>query len=170
MSAVPFEQMDCSVARTLAVIGERWTMLIVRDAFNGVRRFDDFLDSLGIARNILTDRLQRLVDQGVLERRKYQDRPARFEYRLTDKGRDLYPVLCAMQRWGDLYATGPDGPALAVTHRDCGGPLEAAVRCSRCRAPVGPREAVVGRGPGFRDDAADAQLPLWARRLRAPTT
>ena len=166
MAAETFAQMECSVARTLAVVGERWTLLIVRDAFNGVRRFDDFLDSLGIARNILADRLQRLVEDGVLERRRYQEHPERFEYRLTEKGRDLYPLLIAMQRWGDRYQAGAAGPALAITHRDCGHELDVSVRCPRCDTAVTPRDVRVDRGPGFRDDVPDVALPLWARKLR----
>ena len=101
MRGISFGDMACSVARPLGVVGERWTLLILRDAFNGVRRFEDFQESLGIARNILTDRLQTLVAQGVLEKRRYQEHPERFEYRLTAKGRDLFPVLVALMQCGD---------------------------------------------------------------------
>src|SRR3954466_13822696 len=94
---------ECSIARTLEVIGDRWTLLILRDAFRGVRRFDDLQRDLGIARNILTDRLQKLVDHGVLMRRLYQERPPRYEYRLTRMGYDLSPALVALMRWGDQY-------------------------------------------------------------------
>ena len=96
--------MNCSVAQTLEVVGEWWSMLIVRDAFLGVRRFDQFQRRLGISRNILQQRLNRLVEAGVLARVQYSERPPRFEYRLTDKGRDLWPVLTAMRQWGDKYA------------------------------------------------------------------
>src|SRR4051812_25620460 len=98
-----YDDQTCSVARALEVVGERWTLLILRDAFLGVRRFDDFQADLGIARNVLTDRLGRLVNAGVLEKRAYSERPPRFEYRLTDKGRDLWPVVHALARWGDKH-------------------------------------------------------------------
>ncbi len=98
-----YQGQDCSIARALEVVGERWTLLIVRDAFLGLRRFDQFQESLGIARNVLTGRLNRLVDEGILERVRYSERPERFEYRLTDKGRDLYVALTALRQWGDTY-------------------------------------------------------------------
>ncbi|MES1247346.1 MAG: helix-turn-helix domain-containing protein, partial [Actinomycetota bacterium] len=93
----------CGVARTLEVVGERWTLLIVRDAFLGLRRFDEFQESLGIARNVLTDRLNRLVGEGILERVRYSERPERFEYRLTAKGRELNLALAGLRQWGDRY-------------------------------------------------------------------
>jgi DNA-binding HxlR family transcriptional regulator len=101
-----YEGQDCSIARSLEVIGERWTLLILRDAFSGVRRFEDFQRDLGISRGILTQRLQRLCDEGILERRRYCERPERFEYRLTPRGRDLRPVLKSLARWGDRHACG----------------------------------------------------------------
>jgi DNA-binding HxlR family transcriptional regulator len=94
---------DCSIARALEVVGERWTLLIVRDAFLGLRRFDEFQESLGIARNVLASRLARLVEEGILERVRYSERPERFEYRLTPKGRDLHVALAALRQWGDAY-------------------------------------------------------------------
>src|SRR5688572_17895901 len=109
MERKSFEQMSCSVAQTLEVIGEWWTMLIVRDAFLGVQRFDEFQQRLGIARNVLAQRLNKLVEAGVLERRAYQEKPVRHAYVLTDKGRDLWPVLNAMRQWGDRHHA-PDGP------------------------------------------------------------
>src|SRR5919197_5982231 len=111
----------CSVARTLEVVGERWTILILRDALIGVRRFDQFLNRLGIARNVLTDRLNRLVDNGILERVAYQERPLRHEYHLTRKGRELTPVIVTLMEWGDRYLAGDDGPPVTIEHRDCGG-------------------------------------------------
>ena len=121
--------MNCSVARSLEVIGEWWTLLVVREAFNGVRRFDDFQGRLGIARNVLATRLQGLVDHGILERRLYQQRPERFEYRLTDKGRDLYPILISLMRWGDKYTAGDSGPPVRLTH-ECGHDPAAMPACS----------------------------------------
>jgi DNA-binding HxlR family transcriptional regulator len=98
-----YEGQNCSIARALEVVGERWTLLIVRDAFLGLRRFDEFQESLGIARNVLTDRLNRLVEEGILERVRYSERPERHEYRLTAKGRELNIALTALRQWGDTY-------------------------------------------------------------------
>jgi DNA-binding HxlR family transcriptional regulator len=98
-----YEGQNCSIARALEVVGERWTLLIVRDAFLGLRRFDEFQERLGIARNVLADRLNRLVDEGILERVPYSERPERFEYQLTRKGRDLVPALVSLGQWGDKY-------------------------------------------------------------------
>jgi DNA-binding HxlR family transcriptional regulator len=100
-----YEGQNCSIARALEVVGERWTLLIVRDAFLGLRRFDEFHENLGIARNVLTDRLNRLVDEGILERVRYSERPERFEYRLTQKGRDLQLALSGLRQWGDKYVS-----------------------------------------------------------------
>ena len=98
-----YEGQNCSIARALEVVGERWTLLIVRDAFLGLRRFEQFQESLGIARNVLTERLNRLVEEGILERVRYSERPERFEYRLTQKGRDLQMALTGLAQWGDEY-------------------------------------------------------------------
>lgn len=98
-----YEGQNCSVARSLEVVGERWTLLIIRDAFLGLRRFEQFQENLGIARNVLTDRLNRLVEEGILERVRYSERPARYEYRLTQKGRDLNIALAGLRQWGDRY-------------------------------------------------------------------
>ena len=132
MGRTDFSQMDCSVARTLEVIGERWSLLIVRDAFYGLRRFDDFRQDLGIARNVLTDRLARLVDQGVFERRQYEERPPRFEYLLTDKGRALLPVILTMMQWGDRWEAGDHGPPVTLHHRACGKVTAPVVDCEHC--------------------------------------
>lgn len=134
-----FAQMECSVARTLEVVGERWTLLILRDALYGVRRFDDFRRDLGIARNILTDRLNKLVDHGVLERHLYEEHPPRHEYRLTDKGRDLLPVVLTMMRWGDRWATDVE-PPVTLTHTTCGRTTAPTVCCSECGDPLTLRE------------------------------
>lgn len=131
MAPTDFSQMHCSVARTLDVVGERWSLLILRDAFYGVRRFEDFQNDLGIARNILSDRLDKLVDQGVLERHLYQERPPRYEYRLTAKGRDLLPVLLAMMRWGDRWVCDDDVP-VRLTHTTCGSETHAVMACAEC--------------------------------------
>ena len=124
-----------SVAQTLKVIGDRWSFMVIREAFFGVRQFDELQSKLGIASNILTDRLNRLVAEGIFDRRKYQDLPERFEYRLTEKGRDLYGPLIAMLRWGDRWLS-RDEPPLILTHRDCGADFEPTVVCDHCRKPL----------------------------------
>jgi DNA-binding HxlR family transcriptional regulator len=98
-----YEGQNCSIARALEIVGERWTLLIVRDCFLGLRRFEEFRQSLGVARNVLTDRLNRLVEEGILERVRYSERPERYEYRLTPKGRDLEIALAGLRQWGDRY-------------------------------------------------------------------
>jgi DNA-binding HxlR family transcriptional regulator len=138
----------CSIARTLEVIGERWTMLIVRDVFLGLRRFDDIQADLGIARNVLAGRLERLVETGVLAKVSYQEHPPRHEYRLTDKGRDLWPVMVELMQWGDRHAPGPDGPPVVYRHRGCGGALASGRVCDVCGAVVERPEVAVEAGPG----------------------
>lgn len=142
-----YDEVNCSVARVLEVVGERWTLLILREAFLGVRRFDTFQRDLGIARNVLQARLERLVDEGLMERVPYQERPVRHEYRLTDKGRDLWPVMVAMMAWGDRYAA-PDGPPMLLRHRDCGGAVDDRRICGSCGAVLGLGDVVVEPGPG----------------------
>jgi DNA-binding HxlR family transcriptional regulator len=131
MTPVELAAMDCSIARTLDAIGDRWSLLIIRDAFYGVRRFDDFQKGLGVARNVLTDRLQKLVDRGVLERRQYEERPPRFEYRLTESGRDLVGVVLVMMRWGDRWTTDGDAP-VTIIHTSCSHATQPLVACSEC--------------------------------------
>ena len=143
-----YEGQSCSVARALEIVGERWTFLILRDAFLGIRRFDDFQRSLGVARNVLQARLQRLTDAGVLERRLYQERPPRFEYRLTERGRDLWPALVSLMQWGDRHLAGDAGPPLAVEHRDCGGSVDERRTCATCGTQVDVRDVVATPGPG----------------------
>lgn len=124
----------CSVSRSLRHIGERWTFLIIRDAFYGVRRFDDFQANLGIARNILTKRLASLVDAGIMRRSQYQERPSRFEYRLTEKGRDLAPVLTTILAWGDKWESAE--PPVQLIHTECGNAMHAETVCSECSQPL----------------------------------
>jgi DNA-binding HxlR family transcriptional regulator len=142
-----YDNQSCSVASALEVIGERWSLLIIRDVFLGVRRFDEIQGDLGIARNVLQTRLTRLVDQGVLERRLYQERPPRYEYRLTDKGLDLWPTLVALLQWGNRYAA-PDGPPVLLEHRDCGGTVDEHRTCATCGAKLSPRDVRAQPGPG----------------------
>jgi DNA-binding HxlR family transcriptional regulator len=134
-----FAGMDCSVAQCLEVVGEWWSMLVVRDAFLGVTRFEDFQRRLGISRNILRDRLTTLVDAGVLVRVPYSEHPPRDDYRLTDKGRDLWPVLTAMRQWGDRHAA-PDGPPVGIVHKSCGRLAEPVLVCGSCGEKVSARD------------------------------
>ena len=126
-TALAWSTENCTVGRTMAILGERWTFVVLREVFNGVRRFDDIRRHSGIPRQVLSNRLALLVEQGVLRREPYQDpgERARHEYRLTDKGFDLYPVLVAIADWGDRYLADPEGPPVAFAHRDCGAPIHA---------------------------------------------
>lgn len=142
-----FAGMHCSVAQCLEVVGEWWSMLILRDVFLGVTRFDDIQERLGISRNILNQRLSRLVEMGVLAKVPYSEHPPRYDYRLTDKGRDLWPVLTTMRQWGDRYAA-PDGPPLQVVHKSCEAVADAVLVCSSCGEPIGPRDVRAVPGPG----------------------
>jgi DNA-binding HxlR family transcriptional regulator len=147
-----YDDQVCSLARALEVVGERWTLLVLREVFMGRRRFDEIAGDLGIARNVLQARLERLIEVGVLERRVYAERPLRHEYRLTDAGVDLwYPVIALMQ-WGDAHAPAAGGKPTVVLHRGCGGELDRHLTCTRCGAAVGPREATAVAGPGAAPD------------------
>jgi DNA-binding HxlR family transcriptional regulator len=147
MQRTSFDGMHCSVAQCLEVVGEWWSLLIVRDAFLGVSRFDEFQARLGISRNILTERLNRLVEHGVLSRVPYQEHPPRSSYHLTEKGRDLWPVVNAMRQWGDQWAA-PDGPPLQIRHKVCGAIVEARPVCSHCGGPLDARAVLAIPGPG----------------------
>jgi DNA-binding HxlR family transcriptional regulator len=153
-----YENQVCSLAGALEVIGERWSLLIIRDVFLGLRRFDEIQAELGIARNVLHTRLTRLIDQGVLERVPYQDRPPRYEYRLTEKGLDLWPTIVSLMQWGNRYAV-PGGPPVLLEHRGCGGMVDEHRMCDRCGARLSVRDARALPGPG-----ATPNHPL---RLRA---
>jgi DNA-binding HxlR family transcriptional regulator len=148
MKRTSFAGMTCSIARTLEVIGEWWTLLILRDAFRGVRRFDDFQRDLGIARNILSDRLNTLVEHGILTRLQYQEHPARYEYGLTEKGRDLYPVIIGLLRWGDRWTAGAEGPPLVLEHQSCGQQVMPILVCPACREEVTAQTLHPRPGPG----------------------
>ena len=143
----PRQDPTCSIAATLEAVGDRWTLLILRDLFRGVRRFEALHRDLGIARNLLTDRLHRLADLGMVHRVPYHDRPVRHEYRLTTKGADLSPALVALMHWGDRwYAT--DGPPTLLVHDACGTPLDQAVSCPSCDESVTPHHIRSRPGPG----------------------
>jgi DNA-binding HxlR family transcriptional regulator len=144
-----YETQVCSIARALEVVGERWSLLILRSVFLGVRRFDELQAELGITRSVLTTRLQHLVDQGVLERVPYQERPTRYEYRPTEKGRDLWPVLTHLMRWGDAHYPEPAGPPRITEHRGCGGQADDHLHCDRCGEPL-TFETIISRpGPAL---------------------
>ncbi|HLZ65601.1 MAG TPA: helix-turn-helix domain-containing protein [Aliidongia sp.] len=139
----------CSVARTVSVIGDRWSLLILRDCFLKVRRFEQFQERLGVTRHVLADRLKKLVATGVLERQAYQDRPARYEYRLTEKGYALYPVLMALVHWGDTHGAHGRPRPVHYRHRTCGALLDPVMICSECREPLSARDVMVEPGPGL---------------------
>ncbi len=147
MERKSFAGMDCSVAQCLEVVGEWWSMLVVRDAFLGVTRFEDFQRRLGISRNILQNRLTTLVDEGILVRVPYSEHPPRDDYRLTDKGRDLWPVLTAMRQWGDQYAA-PSGQPVGIVHKSCGELAEPVLVCGSCGERVVARDYRAVPGPG----------------------
>jgi DNA-binding HxlR family transcriptional regulator len=130
-----YDNLDCSVARTLEHIGERWTFMVLRDAFYGVRRFDDFQASLGIARNILTKRLTKLVDAGIMRKERYQEHPSRYEYRLTEKGRDLVPILTSLLAWGDKWETETE-PPVRLIHTTCDSVMHSQGVCSECGGEI----------------------------------
>ena len=138
----------CSIAKSLEVIGERWSLLIVRDVFNGHRRFGEIQSSLGVARNVLAARLQRLVDEDILERRPYQASPPRHEYFLTEKGLDLWPTLIALLSWGDRYSPSPGGPPKVILHKVCGGQVSERGICESCGTVLNARDAIQVPGPG----------------------
>jgi DNA-binding HxlR family transcriptional regulator len=144
-----YEGQICSIARSLELVGERWTILVVREVFNGNRRFSEMQRSLGVARNVLTARLQRLVDEGILERRPYSERPERYEYFLTEKGLDLWPLMIALMKWGDKHEPLSGGPPMIVVHKGaCGGEIDDRRICTRCGKKLGVREARAIEGPG----------------------
>jgi DNA-binding HxlR family transcriptional regulator len=144
-----YETQTCSIARSLEVVGERWSLLILRSVFLGVHRFDDLLDALGITRSVLTARLQRLVDEGVLERVPYQQRPARYEYRATAKGIELWPVITHLLRWGDAHYPEPAGVPRIVEHSGCGGRPDDHLHCDRCGEALTYFTVTARPGPGL---------------------
>ncbi|TGD90881.1 transcriptional regulator [Mycolicibacterium sp. CH28] len=142
----------CSVKRALDIVGEKWTLLVLREAFYGARRFDRFQARVGCPRQILTDRLNALVAAGVLRRVPYREpgQRERQEYRLTEKGRDLLPAVIALMQWGDKWEADPAGPPVTVLHRDCGHPVELTLRCSADQTPLTAFDTEPRPGPGAR--------------------
>jgi DNA-binding HxlR family transcriptional regulator len=143
-----YPDQTCSIAKALEVVGERWTLLIVRDVMNGSRRFGELQRGLGVARNVLAARLQRLVEEDILERRPYQSSPERYEYFLTEKGLDLWPALVALLAWGDRHSPEPDGPPMLIVHKECGGAVSDRGVCESCGEVLSARDARALPGPG----------------------
>jgi DNA-binding HxlR family transcriptional regulator len=142
------DRTSCSVARSLDVLGDTWSVLVVREMFLGTHRFDMLQDHLGIARNVLAARLKRLVEHGILAKRQYHEHPPRFEYRLTRKGADLYPVVVALLQWGDRYVADPGGGPMLLEHAVCGHVTEVVPTCAACGAAISPRDMrAVARQP-----------------------
>ena len=168
MKRTPFSEWPCSVARTVDLLGDWWTPLVLREAYYGTRRFEDFQRNLDIGRNILTQRLNRLVEEGLFNRVPYHDRPLRHEYVLTDKGRDFFPVLAAMWAWGDRWLVGPDGPPVEMVHRTCGHHTHADVVCAECGEALDVRDVRVALGPGFPEASRAAALATG--RFTEPAT
>lgn len=139
----------CSIARSLAVLGDRWTLMVLRNCFLGIKRFDDFQTNLGVTRHVLAERLQRLVEAEVLCKVAYQQKPERFEYRLTEKGRDLYPVLMALVSWGDKWLDEGRGAPLEYIHQSCGHKFRPVMVCSECGEALSPKQVMPVIGPGF---------------------
>ncbi|MFF3346492.1 winged helix-turn-helix transcriptional regulator [Streptomyces sp. NPDC002779] len=143
---------NCPVQCTLDLVGEKWTLLILRDAANGVRRFDDFRRHIGLSEAVLSDRLRKLTAAGILTTVPYREPGSRSRnaYRLTRKGWDLWPVLVALRQWGETYAPDPQGPVLDLRHADCGAPVRVVVECAEEHAALSPREVSAKPGPGAR--------------------
>ncbi|MGC1215742.1 MAG: helix-turn-helix domain-containing protein, partial [Micromonospora sp.] len=143
-AALDWSVENCTIARAMAILGERWTLVVLREVFNGIRRFDDMRIRTGIPRQVLTNRLATLVEQGVLRREPYREPGSRLrhEYRLTEKGLDLWPVLVAVLGWGDRYLADPDGSPHSVGHRGCGAEVHVELRCTAGHELSGPRDVV----------------------------
>jgi DNA-binding HxlR family transcriptional regulator len=150
--ALDYDTANCNIAAALAVVGEKWTFLVLREAFNGVRRFEDMQRRTGAPRQVLSNRLSGLVEDGILRKVPYQEagqRP-RSEYRLTEKGIDLHPVMVALMTWGDKHAASPGGPAVRLTHRDCGAPVQLELTCADGHVLDSARDVMPVPGPGAR--------------------
>jgi DNA-binding HxlR family transcriptional regulator len=150
--ALDFDPANCNIAAALGIVGEKWTFLVLREAFNGIRRFDDMQRRTGAPRQVLSARLARLVSEGILRKVPYREagqRP-RSEYRLTEKGIDLFPVIAALLAWGDKHASEPGGPPVVLTHRDCGAPVGLQLACADGHVLGSAREITPQPGPGAR--------------------
>ncbi len=160
MKRTSFASWPCSIARTVDLIGDGWTPMVLREAFYGTTRFDDFERVLGIGRNVLSQRLGRLVDEGLLEREAYQQNPPRYDYVLTAKGRELFPVLAAMMAWGDRWLSSDAGVPVLLRHETCGHDAHAEVVCGACREPLELEDIRPHLGPGFPDRLREPALAM----------
>jgi DNA-binding HxlR family transcriptional regulator len=158
----------CSLARAVDVVGEWWTPLILRDLFVGITRFEDLRRDLGLASNVLADRLATLTEEGIVERRPYQEAPTRWEYVLTEKGRDLFPVIVALLRWGDRWKASAAGPPAVLVHDACGRSTSAKLVCSHCGGELTSDAVTAVAGPGGRRGSGTSLIgPILAERARA---
>jgi DNA-binding HxlR family transcriptional regulator len=148
MRLTSLSEMNCSIARTLDVVGEWWTLLIVRDALRGSTRFEEFLGASGMARGVLTARLRKLVEQGIMERVAYSEHPPRYQYVLTDKGRALSPVIGTLLEWGDTWVPGPAGPPVVLVHTSCGAVMHPVAVCPSCGGDITSGNVRTEPGPG----------------------
>lgn len=143
---------NCSIGRTLQILGEKWTLLIIRESFYGSTRFDEIHSVLSCPRNLLSERLTKLVEEGILERSEYREpgSRARYEYRMTDKGRELALILLALMQWGDRHEADPEGPPIVAKHARCGKDLRVTLLCTRGHEATGPADIDLVAGPGAR--------------------
>jgi DNA-binding HxlR family transcriptional regulator len=150
LAALDWSAENCTIGRSLEILGERWTLMVLREMFNGLRRFDEMRARTNIPRQVLSNRLALLVEHGILRRAPYQEPGARvrYEYRLTEKGMDLYPILVAIKQWGDRYVADPDGPTVLMEHRSCGAPIQVELRCADDHLLASAREVTARPGPG----------------------
>ncbi|MCX5554562.1 helix-turn-helix domain-containing protein [Streptomyces sp. NBC_00038] len=155
MRRTSFANWPCSVARTMDMLGDWWTPLVLREAVYGIKRFDMFQQELGIARNTLADRLRRLVDEGLMEKKAYQQEPVRYDYVLTEKGRDFFGVLAAMNAWGNRWLSDEQGPPVVFHHDRCGHQGDAEVVCASCKEPMTAEDTHPRLGPGYPQHLAE---------------
>jgi len=144
------QEFPCSVARALSIVGDRWTLLILRDSFMGTKRFDKFQKQIGLSRHRLTDRLNKLVEHEILKKVPYQEKPVRYEYKLTRKGVELYPVLMTLAKWGDKWMDGGEGPPMEYLHTQCQHKMSVDLCCSECGEAINPKEVIPQFGPGLK--------------------
>lgn len=150
MERTSYQASNCTIAATLRLLGEKWTLLIIRESFFGATRFEQFMSVLGCPRNLLSERLGKLVDEGVLERSEYREpgSRARNEYHLTETGKELMPILMALMQWGDRHRGADGGPPVVVEHVDCGEPLHLVLTCAKGHVVTGPDDGAIVLGPG----------------------
>jgi DNA-binding HxlR family transcriptional regulator len=148
-----YQDQNCTIARALEIVGERWTLLVIRDALLGIRRFEDFQARLGISRAVLSDRLSELVEHGILDRVPYQERPVRHEYVITGRGEALWPAIAALWQWGSALT--PEGSPRRFRHADCSGSIEAEVRCTDCGQILEPEDVLTSQAQGSPVSRAD---------------